>query len=1000
MNSRQKQNLACGSAIVLMLGFALPMSAAAQAAPAAAKKAEAATDATLEEIVVVGSRIHRDVFNSPSPIQVITREEVTIGGYASTADLLQSSSVTSGSAQINGAYGGFVTNGGPGAKTLALRGLGAGRTLVMINGRRVAPAGTRGSVGSADLNVLPDAMIDHVEILRDGASSIYGSDAIAGVVNVVTRSGLEDTTVEGQYVGTEHGGGGQTRLSVVSGRSGDRWHASGSLEYYEEGRLTLGQRDWTACNTDYYLNKATGQSLDFIDPKTGQPKCYPITATGSNGVTINAIGTNTLAGVGAAGSVGTTFNRWRPNAAITTGLVGFEGVGGGANSLGVRDTFDPKMLNRDILEPNKIYTVFGEGSYDLQSLGNAKIYGEVLYNERKTEETGYRQLTLDYIKGSALIPANLAGSTFQSAPTAITSGKAVGVRAFIGFGNDLAKQDVKFYKATAGIRGDLTFAAGWKYDAYAMYSKSDASYFQQSFLTDRVANSLNVVAAPAGFTGPSSNGLTCAINVTTPTANCIAAPALNTATIAGQLPADYTKYIFVPVVGNTQYTEELVSATADGPVFKLPAGDLKAAVGFEYRQQKIDDEPDPNSVSGNLYNLTSSAVTKGTDHVWEAYAELEAPILRDAPLAKSLTFSLSGRYTDYRSYGSDTTYKVGGLWQITDWISLRATYGTSFRAPALFEQFLGATTGFLSAATDPCNNYGAAGVSAVRAKNCASELPGAPNFQNTSSVTVVGGGGAAQGLSAETSKNFTGGAVFQPKLPENLGRFEAALDYFDIAVDNGVARIGAGNLLPLCYDDPGFRTTGKGFCRYITRSTANGALTVADSYTNVAVFKVKGYDLNLRWRKDIGSGQARFNANVTMFTEQASKQFSDLPLSTYNGQIGAPKWTGSFDFGYKVNNWDLFYGIEWTSKMDSYDAVGVAPSSQYTFDTPDYYIHRAGVTYKAPRDVVITLSVKNLFDKEPPQISSGAYNRVGNAPLYSGLDYLGRRASLTISKKF
>ena len=969
-------------------------------AQATDKDQAANADVKVDELVIVGSRIHRDVFNSPSPVQIITHDESTMAGYTSTSDMLQSTAVTNGAAQINGAYGGFVTNGGPGAKTLALRGLGPNRTLVMINGRRVAPSGTRGSVGSADLNVLPDAMIDHVEILRDGASSIYGSDAIAGVVNVVTRSGLDETILEGQYVKTQHGGGDETRFSVVSGTGGDRWHVSGSLEYYEQADLTLAQRDWTRCNTDFYLNKATGQSLDFIDPMTGKPKCYPITSTGSNGVTINTIGTNTIAGVGAAGSVGATFNRWRPNSAITTGLTGFEGVGGGSNNLNVRDTFDPRTLNRDILSPNKVYTAFGEGTYDLQALGNAQLYGEFLFNERKSQETGYRQLSLDYIKGSPLIPTNLQGATFQTAPTAPTSGKPVGVRGFIGFGNDLSTQDAKFYKLTGGVRGDLTFLDGWKYDAYAMYSKSDADYLQQSFLTDKLANSLNVVAAPTGFAGPTRNGLTCAVNISTPGTSCIPAPALTTQTIAGQLPSDWVNYVFVPVIGNTQYSETTLSASADGPMFHLPAGDLKAAVGVEYRYEKLDDEPDPNSVAGNLYNLTSSAVTKGTDHVWEAYTELEEPIIRDAPLVKNLTLNASGRYTDYRSYGSDWTYKVGGLWALNDWFSLRATYGTSFRAPALFEQYLGATTGFLSATTDPCNNYGSPGVNPNRAKNCASELPGNPTFSNTSSVTVIGGGGAAQGLQAETSKNFTAGTIIQPQLPEEFGHLDLAIDYFHIEVDNGVARVGAANLLPLCYDDPGFRTTGKGFCRYVTRDAGNGALTVSDSYTNVATFVVKGYDFNLRWTKDVGPGQVRFNANVTQFTEQSQKQFSDLPLESYNGQIGAPKWSGTFDASYKLQRWEFFYGVEWIGKMSDYDAAGVDPDSMYTFNTPNYYLHRLSVQYSVPHDFAITAGVRNLFDKNPPQISSGFDNRVGNAPLYSGFDYVGRRLYVTVSKSF
>src|SRR5260221_3863729 len=173
--------------------------------------------AASERITVTGSRIQRDTFNSTSPITVITREETLMSGFSSTTAALQSNAVTTGGGQINNAFGGFVTDGGPGANTIALRGLGATRTLILLNGRRIAPAGTRGSVGPADLNVLPTALVDPLDILKDGASSIYGSDAIAGVINVITKKNIKGVTLEAQYNVPEHSGGEETRLSAPLG---------------------------------------------------------------------------------------------------------------------------------------------------------------------------------------------------------------------------------------------------------------------------------------------------------------------------------------------------------------------------------------------------------------------------------------------------------------------------------------------------------------------------------------------------------------------------------------------------------------------------------------------------------------------------------------------------------------------------------------------------------------------------------------------------------------
>jgi outer membrane receptor protein involved in Fe transport len=491
---------------------------------------------------------------------LITREEVTAAGFTSATEALQGTAVTNGGAQINNAFGGFVTDGGPGANTLSLRNLGAGRTLVLINGRRVAPSGTRGAVGSPDLNVLPNAIIDHVEVLRDGASSIYGSDAIAGVVNVVTLAEPSGITFEAQSNNPLDGGGEQNRVSMVGGWSGERWSFGGSLEFYDRAELTLAERDWTQCNVDGLRDPVTGASLDFIDPLTGRPKCYPITATGSNGVTINTIGTSAATGQGAAGSVGTAFNRWRPNPAVTTGVVGFEGVGGGANSLNVRDTFEPRMLQESLISPSENTNLFLQAAYELDSLGDAELYFDFIGSRRESQQTNYRQLSLDYRQGSPLIPANLAFSAF--APDQGTSGGSnVGVRVFQGFGNDESDQTVDFYKPAVGLRGDV--GSEWRYDAHLSFSTSDAKYKQDSFLIDKLTYASDAVAAPGG-TDPTlvRNGLTCAINLTNPAERCIPFPPLDNALIGGVMPADFVDYIWRDVVGNTDYDEDIAAVTS------------------------------------------------------------------------------------------------------------------------------------------------------------------------------------------------------------------------------------------------------------------------------------------------------------------------------------------------------------------------------------------------------------------------------------------------------
>lgn len=940
----------------------------------------------VEEVVVVGSRLRTDNYNAPSPVQVITRDEATLAGFTSTTSLLQGTAVTGGTSQINNAYGGYVTNGGPGANTLSLRGLGATRTLVLLNGRRVAPAGSRGSVGSADLNVLPTAMIERIEVLKDGASSIYGSDAIAGVVNIVTDKGVDGVTVSGQYNFTNdaNGGGDENRFSIVAGTHGDRWHIAGSAERYVREELTLGDRAFTSCPRDLRTNGS-----DYIDPLTGLSKCFSLN---SGGVTINTIGTSTIAGVGATNAVGTSFNRWRPNAAVTTGLVGFEGVGNTATNTSVRDTYDPDMLNTSLITPVDITTGYAEGSYDLHALGNAQVYGEVLVNQRQSSSTDYRQLVLDYAKGSPLIPANLAGSTISATDLGLNPGSAVGVRAFIGYGNTESQQRVDFAKELAGIRGDL-FLPDWHYDAYVSYTRSKSVYTSEQFLTDRLQKSLNVVKnADGSFSCVSTD------------ANCVAAPYLNSATISGVLPQAWVNYVKQDVTGTTIYDETVASVGFDGPLFTLPAGQVMAYVGAEYRKSSIDDTPGIDSQTGNTYNYSSSAITRGSDSVTELFGEVEVPILADLPFAKTLTFTGSARWTDYESYGDDSTYKVGLVYQPFDFLTFRGAYGTSYRAPALFEQFVGATSGFVSSTADPCNSYGSTGTDPIVAANCASEgLAG--SFNQTSSVAVITSGGADNNLSAETSDNLTVGLILQPKLPDGWGKLSFAADYYEIKIDNGVSRIGYSSIIGLCYSSAAAEfQADNGYCGLIDRNASTGALTVHDSYVNVATDVVHGIDYTLRYANDFGPGHAIFNLGVTQTTERYSTLFADDPILDEVGTIGTPEFSANFDAAYAFDKWTVHYGIEWIDSMgyDQYYLKNYGytlASLGYDSEVSDYYLHNASVQY-ASDGWTATAGMRNLFNEEPPTLSAGVVSRVGNAPLYSGYDYVGRTFFINLSKSF
>lgn len=982
----------------LAAGFVALAAPAAMAQETEEEATVTTTTETSNTIVVTGSRIRRDEFTAAEPLTVITADEITQGGFASTTDALQSAAVTQGSGQINNYFGGFVTDGGTGANTLGLRNLGPSRTLILLNGRRLAPGGTRGSVLAADLNVLPTAIVDRIEVLKAGASSIYGSDAVAGVVNIITDQSLTGLNLEAQVNVPEVGAGIDRRIAATFGVNADRLSLIGSIEYRKRDKLARNDVDWLDCPVGGYLS---GEGSEFGSDDGVGFDGSPCFTLDNGGVTINTLGLPTRDALSrTTGALG-RFNRFVPAPGVTTGpFPGYLGV-----DFYSRDTFDPIQEEEPLVTEAEILTGYLSAKYEVGALGNAELYGEVLATRRKSESPLYRQLSLDYLQGSPLLPENIRNGAFL-APNVTSSGRNVAARAFIGYGLTDSRQQVDYVRMGGGLRGDFFFN-DWRYDAYVGKSWNDGRYEIESFLIDRIANSLDVVANGDGT-------FSCASQAAN--ANCVAAPYLTADVIGGNLPQEYRDYIVANTIGNTKFRETTFAFGIDGPLVALPAGDVQLALGAEYRRQSINDTPDENSINGNLLGLTAGTPTIGKDNVKEFFGEIFVPILEDVPGFYRLNATASARYTDYASYGSDTTYKIAGEWEPIRGFGLRASYGTSYRAPALAEQFLGATSGFLSAASDPCDDLPAPGAQSptqqIIAANCASiGLPA--DFQQNSGISVFRVGGAEAGLEAETSKNWTVGAVVRPPLPSSLGSLSLSLDYFDIKVSNGVQDLSGGTLLNRCYGDPNFDPNA-GFCRFVERD-ANNRLTVTSSFVNLSQDVRKGYEFNGRYALPIGSSRLTFNANVTHFTEQSSRLFpEEFPIDE-NGIVTSPDWVGSFDATFSTGMVTLRYGLDWidgdrekTYEYFAYDEqTGISDPDLvqlykdfYYLEVSDYFLHSASVQLNPTDQFEFTFGVRNLFDKTPPSITAVGFSTIGNAPLYSGYDYTGRTFFANVSFDF
>ncbi|NUT01800.1 MAG: TonB-dependent receptor, partial [Sphingomonas sp.] len=556
-----------------------------------------------------------------------------------------------------------------------------------------------------------------------------------------------------------------------------------------------------------------------------------------------------------------------------------------------------------------------------------------------------------------------------------------------------------YVKISGGFRGDLPFLPSWRYDLYGAKSWSDGTYSFEQILTDRLTQSLNVRLVNAAGTPITTAGATIA---NTPGARfacvdvsggCVPAPAISVGIIGGNartLAPAWFDYVTQDVVGHTKFREWTANLTVDGPLFRLPGGDAQAVFGVEYRKSSINDVPSDDAIRNNLFNFSSAPITRGSDNVWEAFTELEFPILKNVPFAEALTLNASGRYTDYRSYGSDTTYKIGGLYSPTRWLSFRGSYGTSYRAPALFEQFLGSTTGFLSSTTDPCNDLATVTNPSIRAR-CLSE--GLPNsFRQLNGVTVIGRGGAEAGLEAETSKNLTFGGVLQPTLGPAFGNLSLAVDYFRIEVNNGVSQLGVGTLLNGCYAN-----TRPEYCAFISRAPftgqGSGALTVTQTFINVATDIVKGIDFVLRYDRELGPGKLDLGIEAVRTMDRINQTNPDSAPFDFAGSIGNPKWAGTGHIGYDWGSWYARWGVDYIKGTDDrFLTEDDLDPAVYDFSVPDYWLHTATLRYEPSNRYSLTLGIRNVFDKKPPKISAEDpfVNTIANVPLQSGWDFRGR----------
>ena len=1012
-------------------------------------------DAT-EEIIVTGSRVARDTFSSISPLQVIDGEVARDLGLVDTADLLRQTTVVQGQ-QINtglSTSAGLLTDSGPGSSTASLRGLSAGRTLVLVNGRRLAPAGVGGAPSAPDLNLVPGTLIDRVDVLLDGASSVYGSDAVAGVVNVILRTDFDGMQLDAHRSFTNLGnnGGEQQVATATWGVNNDR----GFIGFAAEWAYTQG-----------WAEKDMG---DFYEPYAGN--CLSTYTQGASGQIYDACGGSFGAG------------------AASTSAFGFLGFDGTSQVAGLPPGFFPIPVTADLLSPDsangaalllwpeeldaafapnfKRTTIFSVGEYSPGWYGDATAYFEASWSARETT-------------------TNTAGQDRVRLPGGYPLADFGGLPATMYFQSRLEREtEVSQTRAVMGLKGDLPGFDGvgslsnWGYDTYVSYSRSNgADTLTGLQFLPRLEQTLSNTRIDAG-TGEA----VCDNRVVVGETQQVTCRPLNFFDPNFLLTGRFTDpednaYLFPNRITSTVVEQAIIQGFISGEVFDIPTGGPASLVlGFEYRDDRIRTDTDAGAAAGDFRGFSGDPGSNGTRYLKELFTEIDLPLVTDRPGIQELSVNLAGRFTDEEFFGDETTYRAQLQYAPVDWLRFRGTVGTSFRAPNLGEQFGGRVTGFADP-LDPCRPPGVTvpfvdhdndpNTPDIRLYNPALEtrdqsvidnclngggpfnLPATDPFslgirglgtQNPvffGAPTMVASGSNPE-LKAETSTAETLGLVFEQPWTDAFS-LRVSATWFEIEIDDEVDQLSAQTIVGRCYNSPGLVDPT---CQFITRDprvpsddTSGEISFVSALNQNLGTQIAEGVDYNVDFNVEFSAFNLErpFNYNLLIFATQSLTQTeeefraTEIFIDDDLGEFGNPEWrlnlTNILEYGDWSFLWQSRYidsQIEDNDDPEDSTASGFNPCIQAgdtfmgfpdqdpitgipdgrcrSFDNADdYMVHDMSVAWRG-ESYVVRFGVTNVFDEAPPLTNNNElFDTVANGAGVGGVGYdlRGRTVFLNVS---
>jgi iron complex outermembrane recepter protein len=1012
-------------AVAGTFGAAAPPPVIAQQAPAAT-----ATDSgtQLQEVLVTGSRIARD-YTATSPIVTVTSDTLERSSSVGIESVLNElPQFQPGATQFDAAQN-IQSNafGGVGAATVDLRGLGTNRTLVLIDGRRAEPADATLVV---DVNSIPSAAIQSVEIITGGASAVYGADALAGVVNFILKKNFEGLTVDAQSSITQQGDGAETRLNALYGTN----FADG------KGNVMFGA-DWTRrravdeADRSFFVDGARDPGTPGVGLNT--PAWQPGAASAqASQAALNAVYSGYPAG-SASPLANNYFNA--DGSLFQAGpVLNYKGTDPNVvlrNNGTLSGTADPAYLS----SPLERYSTFGRANFNF----NEHVSAYLQANFSSTEVASQTMYAPAVTYWGATIPADFVTNPVPAALQTLlqsranpTAGWALDQNTTFA-GPEHSTTTSTVYQVLAGMKGDIPIA-NWTWDAYASEGRTNTlTALDGGFVS--LQNYQDIIQAPnygAGYTN--SNGSSFGYGIT-----CTSG--LNPFAIAAgmKVSQDCLNAIEVTMKNYTNFDQEIFEADTQGPLFKLPAGEVRGSVGISYRQDSISFSPDrllsSNDVSEQQIGLYAVSSTAGQTEVKEAYGELIVPILKDLPALKALDLELGGRYSDYNTAGGQDTWKALLNWTVTDYVSIRGGMQRAARAPNTAELFSGSTLNVVSFAPgDPCAvntqaPWGNVAANPNRGKVqalCSAIIGTGDSRFDQNPNTYVGPFGffpleietlsGNPALKPEIARTLTGGVVFRsPFTSPAASNITASIDWYHIEIEGLIAPLDAVTVYSLCFNADGSSnptySASNPYCKYINRDPVTGDRhLVLAPYSNIGGLKTAGVDLELNWRANLSDmGLARipgaFSINylfnyLDTYEEQASP---GAPFLQYAGTIGANlstangqfRWRSLATFAYDVSSWD--FRMVWRHLPSARDGSDVVNPLSTVRGVPTYDIFNFSTSWQITDTVSLRGGIDNLFDKQPVVVGANppATNNAANT-LPDYYDVLGRRFYLGVKLKF